>query len=529
MSSRLTIRVQKLFLVALVAKVASSFAGWYFQAPWTLGFAVPIALMILYIGVGLRRSVSDVSDEKFADSCYYLGFIFTITSIVFCLFDLPNIGTQIQDIAVRFGAAMVSTVLGLGVRVYLVSFRADLEDAMRNAESGVVEASEQLREQLRMTFERLRDFDSQIGDAAQASVHRVALHVEALSRDHTSRMVEFVDGIRTAYQESFQRTFSIVEAAHESLAESTSSTASRLSDTFALMENGVRGYSESIKDRLSKTQFPDDYFARGLATPLENLAASSATVAEEIGAAATDVKASTELLAGALKSLRSRAVNSEKALDRVLALATQQEDLFAASQQQLAVVEDMAKLLGGIDASLATAAKGLDSQNKLSNLLFERIDGSASGEERARAHIGDSWDKVVASLASHATSAHVLTEQLASRAAADQEALGMLSTMTTLLKELARTTNQTSALAREGVLAPRLVTQSAPPVAPAASLAAGTVLPPAPVMPPIEPVARPQFGVQGSQSAALSAVFDREIFYPDAGTRPPATTGPAAS
>lgn len=63
-----------------------------------------------YVLLGLKRRDHDVTDEKFADTCYYLGFIFTITSIIFSLFDLPSIGTKLQEIAVRFGAAMVSDV-----------------------------------------------------------------------------------------------------------------------------------------------------------------------------------------------------------------------------------------------------------------------------------------------------------------------------------------------------------------------------------------------------------------------------------
>ena len=121
MKSIFDIRLQKLFLVTLILKIGSSFLGWYLQLQWSLGFTVPLLIMSAYIFLGYHRRDNDVTDEKFADTCYYLGFIFTITSIIFSLFDLPNIGTKIQDIAVRFGAAMVSTVLGLGVRVYLVS------------------------------------------------------------------------------------------------------------------------------------------------------------------------------------------------------------------------------------------------------------------------------------------------------------------------------------------------------------------------------------------------------------------------
>ena len=185
------IRVQKLFAIALVLKVLSSGLGWYLQSPWILGFGVPICIMVVYIWLGLFRRDSDVSDDKFADSAYYLGFIFTITSIIFSLFDLPNIGAKIQDIAVRFGAAMVSTVLGLGIRVYLVSFRVDVSDAIRDAEDTLLGATRAFTERLTMALERLQDFESRVDLATRSSIERVNLQVEALSKNHADKLTGF--------------------------------------------------------------------------------------------------------------------------------------------------------------------------------------------------------------------------------------------------------------------------------------------------------------------------------------------------
>ncbi|HBO4518639.1 TPA: hypothetical protein L4U64_005188, partial [Pseudomonas aeruginosa] len=122
------ISLKRLFVLTCVLKVGSSFLGWYLHEPWIFGLLLPLLFMAAYMLIGYRLRDSDISAEKFADSCYYLGFIFTIASIIFSLFDLPNIGTDLTIIAVRFGAAMVSTVLGLAVRVTLVSFRPSTED-----------------------------------------------------------------------------------------------------------------------------------------------------------------------------------------------------------------------------------------------------------------------------------------------------------------------------------------------------------------------------------------------------------------
>ena len=139
-----SLKILPLFIVTCTLKIGLAVLAWYVQSMLILGSIIPLSLMILYIFIGYRYREPVVSDEKFADSCYYLGFIFTIVSIILCLADLPNIGSEIYIIAARFGAAMISTVLGLFVRVCLVSFRPTLEDAVRNMEDHSVEASRRL-------------------------------------------------------------------------------------------------------------------------------------------------------------------------------------------------------------------------------------------------------------------------------------------------------------------------------------------------------------------------------------------------
>src|SRR5262245_22943035 len=103
------IPLDKLFLIVVLSKVSCSFLAWALGSPWLLGFYLPLVLMAIYVALGFFRVPGDVSDTKFGDSCYYLGFVFTISSIAFSLFDIPDLDKEgrLRDVAVRFGAAMV--------------------------------------------------------------------------------------------------------------------------------------------------------------------------------------------------------------------------------------------------------------------------------------------------------------------------------------------------------------------------------------------------------------------------------------
>ena len=244
------IPLQKLFLVALILKVSSSFFGWFFKMPWSLGFTFPLIIMSTYIVLGYHRRVTDVADEKFADSCYYLGFIFTITSIIFCLFDLPDIGTRMEDIAVRFGAAMVSTVFGLGVRVYLISFKKDINDAIADVEDAVLDATRKFSEQLTITVEKLQDFESKVDATAKSSVERVNLQVENLSKNHAEKLSEFFTELTTKNNKIFSQALNNVEK-----------TTLKISDA-------IDNYSSGMSTNLTSVETKINIFAAANPTPL---------------------------------------------------------------------------------------------------------------------------------------------------------------------------------------------------------------------------------------------------------------------
>jgi len=281
------IRVQKLFVVVLVAKVAASGAGWLLQMPWSLGFALPLALMTTYIVLGLRRGADDVGDEKFADTCYYMGFIFTITSIVFALFDLPEIGTRIESVAVRFGAAMVSTVLGLGVRVYLVSFGRDVSDAIEEAEDAVIDASHRFREQLLLAVERLRNFEAGVDGAARASVDRVNLQFEALSKQHAERLDTWLAELTERNQRAFADALAEVGAATARLAEFVDGYSNQMRTHMGAMQQFTSATTDRVLERLRTAEFPEDYFARHLALPMRQLKNASEEISVNVSQAAT--------------------------------------------------------------------------------------------------------------------------------------------------------------------------------------------------------------------------------------------------
>jgi hypothetical protein len=371
----LDVRVQRLFLVILCLKVLSSGIGWYFMFPWSFGFFLPLALMATYIIVGLKRHDSDVSDEKFADTCYYLGFIFTITSIIFSLFDLPNIGDRIQDIAVRFGAAMVSTVLGLSVRVYLVSFKKDVVDAIHDAEDAVLDASRRLTEQLTMALEKLHGFEVQVDAATSSSVERVNLQIENLSKNHADKLASFFSDLTDRNQAAFSAALTEVKGASERLATAVNGYSHGMRTNLASIEAKVGVFSAAVATRLNNTTFPDDFFSKQLEAPMAQMKDAASTLSGEVKLMSAEVKSTSKTLATALKKMQEQSGNAGESLDIILKLTEQQQAVLNSAQGQLSGLEQLTSTLKGFEVTLLSTTAGLKTSNDVNNELVNKVAG----------------------------------------------------------------------------------------------------------------------------------------------------------
>jgi hypothetical protein len=367
------IRLQKLFLFTVVLKTGFSWLAWELRMPWSLGFWAPLTTMAVYVALGLRRRDRDVSDEKFADSCYYLGFIFTITSIVFSLFDLPSIGTHLQDIAVRFGAAMVSTVAGLVVRVYLVSFRADALDALDDAERSVVDASRRFREGLALAVEKLADYEIEVDRAARSTVERVTLQVERLSMDHANRLDALFSDLERRHQAGVAVSIDEVAAAHARLSDAFAAYGHGLDEHLATFKDRIDGFATAMDARLQTTTFPDDYFARQLAGPLNLMRDAAKDLSTQVLRVSNEVVESQGAITASMRRLRAKAGATDEALDSVSRLTAQQQAVLDAAREQLAALEVLGGTLMAIEASLLGESAGEAARERALQAQAQRV------------------------------------------------------------------------------------------------------------------------------------------------------------
>jgi ABC-type transporter Mla subunit MlaD len=399
------VSIQRLFGLAVFLKLGLAALGYVFHQPIWLGTLAPLTVMVLYMFIGYHKRADDISEEKFADSCYYIGFIFTIASIIMCLFDVPKMapGKGMLEIAVRFGSAMVSTVLGMIVRVYLVSFKKDASDAIKDIEAALLESTRAFTLQLADTVRNLQTFETQVIDSTKASVAGVQLQVEALGRNFSESLSEFYQQVNEENGAAFDDMVHEVEAATARLAQSADSYSGGMKGHLESIEIKVTQFADAVSARLKTTTFPDDFFAKQLLAPIEQFKAEASNLGESVRGVSDQVHASSGTLGDVLKVITTKTKKTQEAMGALVDLSEQHRILLENADLQLNAFGRLAQRLEDLDLSLKGVLEVVNTNSTASSELVTKVSCLSSDTEGLRSEIKESVMTLTGTLEANAT------------------------------------------------------------------------------------------------------------------------------
>lgn len=119
----------------------------FFEVPtWLIATGAGVVMLGYAIMVQKRGSAKLRSDQA-GDNCYYLGLIYTLTSLAFAIFTFDPFDTA-TTIVQGFGIALATTIFGLILRVFFGQTRVDLYENEEQVRIELAEAAGKLRGQL---------------------------------------------------------------------------------------------------------------------------------------------------------------------------------------------------------------------------------------------------------------------------------------------------------------------------------------------------------------------------------------------
>jgi hypothetical protein len=171
------------------------------ELPAMLVTLVPVAVMVAYAVVSLVLRPSAGSEDMSGDNAYYMGFLFTLTSLAVSLWQFDADG-RAEAIVRNFGVAIASTIAGIALRVFINQMRQDPVGAERGARVDLADAARRVRRELDATVLDLGHFRRGTQQAAAESWSAVREEVAGTARALVGELASAADPMREAARRS---------------------------------------------------------------------------------------------------------------------------------------------------------------------------------------------------------------------------------------------------------------------------------------------------------------------------------------
>ncbi len=226
--------VRKMFVLALAGGVLSVCLPQFFNIP-LLAVILPLLCMALYTWRGYLLSADSSFIEQFADSVYYLGFLLTLVALVVSLYFYQSDTLEAGLLTANFSLALITTIFGLAVRIFINNFQIDLNSIERHVMTEVEHAANELIRKAKLISMQLDVAHEETQIAIQKSV--------------------------TVAAKSMQEMTSVVDKYTEASAET-------LQKNTQLTTQSIRGAVTAFEKNIRNTKLPEDIFIEQLMPPL---------------------------------------------------------------------------------------------------------------------------------------------------------------------------------------------------------------------------------------------------------------------
>jgi len=149
--------------------------------------AVPVLIMIGYaLVLGLVR-LFHLRDDQSGDNLYYMGFLFTLTSLAVSLYQFSAAGSA-EQIVQNFGIAIASTIAGIALRILFNQMRRDPIEVEATARLELADAARRVRRELDSTVVEFGYIRRSAQQAASDSFEHVASKVDEVAERLLARV-----------------------------------------------------------------------------------------------------------------------------------------------------------------------------------------------------------------------------------------------------------------------------------------------------------------------------------------------------
>ncbi|MGB5964205.1 MAG: hypothetical protein WBF77_05715 [Sulfurimonadaceae bacterium] len=243
------VQIKYLFLVALVSGVFFILLGGFTDKTY-LSILLTISVMIVYFLVGQKIVERELlTNEQFADSNYYLGFLFTLISLASSLYILSNgnmEGGFLTRLIGQFGISISTTIVGLSLRIYLLSFSPNIGSNIESFNLMIMEKLQKLNDHIGHSIDQTKTFSNVIDEKVNLFIDQTLKSVEK----YNERLVESLD--QHSVTNIFSKIYEDMDAVHTKQEERVDEIYKNITNYHQRYESqtqaSVKAFQESIND-----------------------------------------------------------------------------------------------------------------------------------------------------------------------------------------------------------------------------------------------------------------------------------------
>ncbi len=239
----------------------------YLDFPVWVPAVTSAVIIVLYAVVTFFSRTARLEPDQIGDNAYYLGFVLTLTSLAYTLWEMGQNTTNldlINDVIAGFGIALSSTIVGVVVRVILLQYRVDLVARDKEARQQLNEAMQQFHIQVENLVRGMKYLSTEIVQTleehhqkiATSYEQRTALMVEGLVGTFQTSLDQVVDQskeVNLRLSQSARRTMEVGQKASQEILNAIAENAQTMNDAYKESLNTTSGSLKVILNNMIRT------------------------------------------------------------------------------------------------------------------------------------------------------------------------------------------------------------------------------------------------------------------------------------
>ena len=326
---------------------------------------VPVGIMVAYaLLINLSRGLR-LRDDQSGDNLYYMGFLFTLTSLGVSLYQF-SAAHAAEEIVQNFGIAIGSTIAGIGLRVIFNQMRRDPVEVEQRMRLELAEAARRVRRELDSSVVEFTYFRRNAQQAAADSFGVMTERFDDVVAKLLASLEEVTAKLSVPIEAAARQLGDATGEASRSMGATLAASVAQLStetDALSSRVGAISGALDNVAARLNAMQTPDQAFEARLEPVMQALVLA----AERMGAHS---EAQTRSLADALAISNTAA---DRSIDLVGALRQDIDRTAAVNRAALewaaATIKATSEVLSEIKQSQQACTEGL-------SFMLERTDGT---------------------------------------------------------------------------------------------------------------------------------------------------------